>query len=203
MDKIVAFHESAFGVTLDLVQGVIDGFVGREVRLSEMGDYFADQEAVSEFLVDADPVIYRVTSVETGAGIGQLHAELGVIFPGKVGSEYHCTKGHFHNWRPAAEVYVGLRGSGFMLLEEESTEYTKMLPLATQSFVYVPGYTAHRTINTGQEPLVYLGVYPAEAGHDYGVIAERNFQYVLVEIKGQSVSMERCQYLNRIESLRS
>jgi glucose-6-phosphate isomerase len=35
-------------------------------------------------------------------------------------------------------------------------------------------------VNTGDEPLVYLGVYPAAAGHDYAAVAERNFRYVVV-----------------------
>jgi glucose-6-phosphate isomerase len=57
--------------------------------------------------------------------------------------------------------------------------------------VYVPGYTAHRTINTGAIPLVYLGVYPAQAGHDYGSIAHKNFDNVVLEIDGQPVLMDR------------
>jgi glucose-6-phosphate isomerase len=49
----------------------------------------------------------------------------------------------------------------------------------------VPGYTAHRTVNVGDEPLVYLGIYPANAGHDYGQIAKRNFrQMVLAGAQG-------------------
>ncbi len=40
-------------------------------------------------------------------------------------------------------------------------------------------------MNTGSEPLVYIGIYPAKAGHDYGAIAERNFRSVVVEKQGQ------------------
>ena len=41
--------------------------------------------------------------------------------------------------------------------------------------VYVPPFWAHRSINTGREPLVSFCVYPAEAGHNYGDIAKQGF----------------------------
>ncbi len=112
--------------------------------------------------------------------------------PGKIGREYYLTKGHFHAWRPAAEVYLGLRGHGLMLLEDERE--SRVVPLMPQTAVYVPGHTAHRTINTGDEPLIYLGVYPAGAGHDYAAIAERNFRTVVVEANGQPVLLDRAAY---------
>jgi glucose-6-phosphate isomerase len=41
--------------------------------------------------------------------------------------------------------------------------------------VYVPPYWAHRSINTGDEPLVSFCVYPGDAGHNYGDIATEGF----------------------------
>ena len=41
--------------------------------------------------------------------------------------------------------------------------------------VYVPPYWAHRSINTGDEPLISFCVYPGEAGHNYGDIATEGF----------------------------
>jgi glucose-6-phosphate isomerase len=41
--------------------------------------------------------------------------------------------------------------------------------------VYVPPHWAHRSINTGPEPLVSFCVYPAEAGHNYGDIVTEGF----------------------------
>ena len=79
-----------------------------------------------------------------------------------------------------------------MLLEDESTGSSRLEPLGAGRIVYVPGYTAHRTMNTGTEPLVYIGVYPANAGHDYGSIAERNFLQVLVERDGKPTLLNRC-----------
>ncbi len=78
-----------------------------------------------------------------------------------------------------------------MLLEEEPSGESRLVPLGKEQVVYVPGYTAHRTINTGSAPLIYLGVYPAGAGHDYGAIAERNFRKILVEQDGQPTLVDR------------
>ena len=116
---------------------------------------------------------------------------VGLIMPGKIGREYFMTKGHLHAWRPAAEFYFGLSGDGVMLLEDELTGESRLVPLRPHHAVYVPGHTAHRTINTGHAPLTYLGVYPAKAGHDYGAIAKRNFRCVVIERDGQPALIER------------
>ena len=69
------------------------------------------------------------------------------------------------------------------------------MPLRPNQAVYVPGHTAHRTINTGGIPLIYLGVYSANAGHDYDAIARRNFRKVLIERDGKPVLLERTEFL--------
>ncbi len=160
-------------------------------RLSDLRGCFADAPAYEAALLRGDPVLYEVTAVEPATGDGQLHYGLGILYPGKIGEEYYLTKGHYHAHRPAAEVYVGLKGSGAMLLEDEATGDSRMVPLHANSAVYVPGHTAHRTVNVGTEPLVYLGIYPSAAGHDYGAIAERNFRMVIVERKGKPEMIER------------
>lgn len=166
---------------------------GKEVvrHLADLRGSFADEPAFQAMLADGNPVLYRVIAVEPASGPGDLHYGLGILYPGKVGSEYFLTKGHLHSTREAAEVYIGLAGEGFMLLEDEATRAIRMEPLGAGRVVYVPGFTAHRTINTGSEPLVYFGIYPASAGHDYGVIAKRNFRKVLVERDGKPTLLDR------------
>ena len=138
-----------------------------------------------------DPVVYTVSGFEVPAEEGQLNYALGLIMPGKIGQEYYLTKGHFHAWRPAAEVYIGLAGEGCMLLESEDGSQNQMLSLLPNQAVYVPGYIAHRTVNIGRVPLSYVGVYPAQAGHDYGAIARQNFRHVIVEVDGKPSLVER------------
>ena len=175
--------------------GTVDGVQGISRRLADLRGAFADDGAYERALREGNPVVYTVSTIMPGAGEGALHYGIGVLFPGTVGGEYFLTKGHLHSWRAAAEVYIGLRGEGRMLLENETTGASSVVELLPNSTVYVPGRTAHRTVNVGSVPLVYIGVYPAEAGHDYGEIAKRNFRTVIVERDGAPVLMDRGKYL--------
>lgn len=149
-------------------------------HLADLRGCYEDNAAFEAELAKGNPLIYAVSAVEPASGDGQLHYGLGILHPGRVGDEYHLTKGHLHAHRAAAEIYIGLRGQGAMILEDEHTGETKLVPLVVNSAVYVPGHTAHRTVNTGSEPLVYLGIYPSNAGHDYASIASKNFSHVVV-----------------------
>jgi glucose-6-phosphate isomerase len=100
--------------------------------------------------------------------------------PGRVGEEYFMTRGHLHRWREAAEIYIGQRGRGLMILEPEEGIECKTVDIVEHSIVYVPGHTAHRTVNTGNEPLVYLRICPAAAGQDFEATALRKFRKVVV-----------------------
>ncbi|MBL9215183.1 MAG: cupin domain-containing protein [Opitutaceae bacterium] len=184
-------HPSDLSVTHGLDSARIGTRPLVQRRLADLRGCFADVPAYEAALARDNPLIYAVTAVEPAAGDGQLHYGLGVLYPGRVGDEYHLTKGHHHAHRPAAEVYVGLAGAGAMLLEDEATGESRLVPLARNTVVYVPGHTAHRTINTGAEPLVYLGIYPANAGHDYAVVGQRNFRQVVVDRGGLPTLVER------------
>lgn len=176
---------------LDLESGTIEGMPAQVRRLSDLRGYYRDSRAFEEAVTREDVVAYRVCSVEPANGDGQLHFGLGILYPGKIGDEYYLTKGHYHEKRGAAEVYIGLKGQGAMLLECETTGESRLVSLSANQVVYVPGHTAHRTVNTGEEPLVYLGVYPWDAGHDYGSIAERNFNKIVVDRDGQPTLLDR------------
>jgi glucose-6-phosphate isomerase len=41
--------------------------------------------------------------------------------------------------------------------------------------VYVPPGWAHRTVNTGDDDLIFLAVYFGDAGHDYAAIEDSGF----------------------------
>lgn len=178
-------------IRFDRDRATIENAPRAERRLSDLRGVFADAAAYDAILAEHDPLLYTVQTVEPAHGEGDLHIGLGTLMPGKVGDEYFMTKGHLHSWRPAAEIYIGLGGEGGMLLESEVDGESRWLPLTRETAIYVPGFTAHRTINTGTEPLTYLGIYPARAGHDYGAIARRNFAMVVVERDGAPVVMPR------------
>lgn len=171
--------------------GEIPGATATKRHLSDLRDCFADRAAYDAALAAGNPLVYSVAAIEPARGEGDLHYGVGLIMSGQVGPEYFMTKGHLHAWRPAAEFYFGLSGDGVMLLEDETTGESRLVPLRPHHAVYVPGRTAHRTMNTGRTPLTYIGVYPAKAGHDYRAIARKNFRCVVVERAGQPVMIER------------
>lgn len=116
-------------------------------------------------------------------------AEGGLLFgishlsPGKVGDEYFMTKGHFHEIKNRAEYYWGLKGEGLLLLmdQERNSWAEKVKP---GSLHYIPGFIAHRLINTGGEVLSVGACWPSDAGHDYKTIQESGFSARVIEKDG-------------------
>jgi glucose-6-phosphate isomerase len=176
----------------DPMKGTIEGAGTRtERRLSDLKGVFHDQAAWQAALAAGNPLVYAVEAMLPGHGEGDLHFGIGIIQPGKIGREYFITKGHLHEWREAAELYIGLSGQGMMLLEDEASGESRMLPLGPGQAVYVPGHTGHRTANVGSTPLTYIGVYPARAGHDYGHYAAKNFRCAIIEENGAPKMVHR------------
>jgi glucose-6-phosphate isomerase len=171
--------------------GTLAGARRVERRLSDLKGVFVDDTAYAVACAQSDPLVYSVEAIEPGTGEGDLHYGVGLIHPGRIGQEYFMTRGHLHRWREAAEIYVGFSGRGVMLLEDEATGESRMLPLEPGMAVYVPGHTGHRTANVGDKPLSYIGVYPARAGHDYGAYAVRNFRFAIVDEDGEPKMIRR------------
>ena len=171
--------------------GEIPGALAIRRHLLDLRGCFADMAAFESAVAAGNPLLYSVATVEPGSGAGDLHYGVVLLMPGKIGGEYYLTRGHLHSWREAAELYLGLTGEGVMLLEDVPSGECRLLPLRPNGAIYVPGHTAHRTINTGSAPLTYLGVYPAKAGHDYDAIARKNFRCVVVERDGRPAMLER------------
>jgi glucose-6-phosphate isomerase len=119
-------------------------------------------------------VHYEVFEVKLPEEPGQLKFCISTTYAGTVGGECFMTKGHYHAVPGTAEVYLCLRGEGYMLMKLSNGESAceRFLP---GRLCYVPPYWAHRTVNTGAEPLSSLCVYPAEAGHNYGDIEKEGF----------------------------
>ncbi len=164
--------------------------------LSRLTGMFYDREAAEKHLEEhGDTLIYEVYEKEIPQRDGEIQFCSSITHPGKIGEEYFMTKGHFHARRDTAEIYYCIRGRGFMLMEKKDGEYElgEMYPGRT---VYVPGYFAHRSINTGNETLISLAVYPGDAGHDYGSIETSGFKHVVVEKNGKPVVIENPRYGN-------
>ncbi len=156
-------------------------------RLSDMKGYYLDSAAEARLVDEANPVLYEVFPLDVPEEEGHVLCGTTVIHPGKVGTEYFMTKGHFHENDRSAEVYHTLRGLGYLLIEtgDGRAEHCEMKP---GSVCYIPPGWAHRTVNVGQGPLVFFYAMPGDAGHDYGSIELRGgFREVVVEESGLPV----------------
>jgi glucose-6-phosphate isomerase len=158
---------------LENLKITLDENVKQLRKLSDMQEFYVDQEAVDKILETRDPVIYKVYANEAEERGGLSYA-VTVINAGDVGGEFYMTKGHFHK-KPIAEVYMGLEGKGVLLLQDRKGKITK-IPLKPGKFAYVPNDSAHRSINTGDLPLKFLAIYSSDAGHDYGTIEKEGFK---------------------------
>jgi glucose-6-phosphate isomerase len=152
-------------------------------RLSDMQGHYQDQAAVHELLSE-DPILYRVYMTTPSDHEYQWCMAMSVIEPGKVGAEYFMTKGHFHKDEQAPEVYLTLLGEGKIVMQSHDGQI-EVLPMFPGAINYIPGGWAHRTVNTGDRPLAFFAVWPADAGHDYAGVAERGFPLLILEKSGQ------------------
>ena len=178
-----------FGVDLDLEQGLMPGSKHRLVRrASDMRGYYADGAALERLIAAGqDPVHYEVFEVPVPEDRGQLMYCISTLQPGLVGEECFMTKGHYHAVPNTAEVYLCLRGEGCLIMKAAESRFA-IEPMTRGRMVYVPPFWAHRSINTsGTEPLVSFCVYPAEAGHNYGNIAQEGFPKRVFRRGGQCV----------------
>jgi glucose-6-phosphate isomerase len=140
----------------------------KSTRIADLAGIFADTAAWHR--TDPDFAVYDVEMLESPTGEGELYTGVTHLQPGKIGDEFCMTRGHFHARREQGEVYYGLRGTGLLLLQPEHGR--AYLQTVTPGSVHIiPGFTAHRLINTGSEVLSALAVWPTIAGHDYTALA--------------------------------
>ena len=164
-----------FGMDLDLMYGIMKEPENHIIRLaSSMKGHYKDSAALDELIARGDPVHYEVFEKKMPEEAGHLQFCISKTYPGTVGGECFMTKGHYHAVPGTAEIYLCLRGEGYMLMKLANGESAceRFLP---GRMVYVPPFWAHRTANTGDEPLISFCVYPGDAGHNYGDIEKQGF----------------------------
>ncbi|PWE00609.1 glucose-6-phosphate isomerase family protein [Marinilabilia rubra] len=163
--------------------------VGKGVKdskktMSQLIGVFKDEEAFKA--ADQDQVVYEVQAympVEEGKK-GGLFWGNSMVYPGKVGTEYHMTRGHFHSNLDTGEYYWCLKGEGALIMMDldRNCWYEEMKP---GTLHYIPGNVSHRVANTGYEPLFFNACWPSDAGHDYASIEKEGFAARLFEVDGK------------------
>lgn len=175
LEPVIPAPQRPFGVSLGFSTGSLSpaGEVGVR-RLSDMAGFYEDRDAVDQLLGEGDdPVIYQSRYADVPDLPGNLAFLTTTIAPGTVGSEFYMTRGH-HHAQDSGELYLGLSGHGIMVMESRDGEFA-CEALAPSVAVYVPPGWAHRTVNTGTEPFVFLCSYLAGAGHDYSSVERYGF----------------------------
>jgi glucose-6-phosphate isomerase len=180
-----------FKTVLDMQTGILQP-VGQIIQrhLSDMRRMYANTKVVDQILEkEGDRLVYEVYTVDLPEDEGQVLYCTTIIYPGRVGEEFHMTKGHFHERRDRAEVYLGLVGEGYLVLQADDGT-VRGVPMQPGTVAYVPPMWAHRTVNTGDEPFIFFAAWPGDAGHDYGTIEQTGFAKLLVDRDGQATLVD-------------
>lgn len=175
-----------FSLDFDLVTGLCNSGKARSTRryVSNMATQFYDRAAAEEIVKNGDQLLYEFYELnQIPETDGDLRFGTTILYPGKVGDEYFMTKGHFHTILATAEVYYTLSGRGAMMMETPEGE-VRLVEMKPCEAVYVPPRWAHRTINTGDVPMVSFFVFRSDAGHDYGTIEQKGYRKLVVERDG-------------------
>ncbi len=167
--------------------GEIPGSRRRQVYLSDLAGLFGDQAAWEAMVSKENPLVYEVYLIEPPAPQEAWRLGYGttVLYPVMVGREYAFTHGHRHQLADRTEIYQVVAGNGRLLLVDAVGNW-ESVPLEPDTVAYIGPEQAHRVINTGSEPLVWLAVYPSDAGHDYDWVRCHGFGHRLVKAQGET-----------------
>lgn len=160
--------------------------ITKKTSMDELKDVFENENF--RLQLPESTLVYEVElyqPVPEGT-VGGLYFGITKIQPGKVDKEYFMTRGHFHAVPDRAEYYWGIKGEGLLLFMDRNRKVWAE-KMYEGSLHYIPGHTAHRTVNTGQELLSFGACWPSDAGHDYGEIAVHGFAARVMEIHGNPV----------------
>jgi glucose-6-phosphate isomerase len=155
-----------------------------ERKVSDLSVMFQDKAAVESMVKAGDPLVYEIFYYGFKTSVSDMALGTTRIQPGKVGNEYYMTKGHFHEAHDQPEIYFCVKGEGYLLMETHEGEF-QADKWTRGTISHIPPMWAHRVVNTGNEPLVFVATYHLAAGHIYKDVEEKGFLKRLVEINGE------------------
>lgn len=166
-------HDVPSLTVVDAGTGALDGATGRyEKRLGDLEGVYSDAVAYRRLAAqEPDRLHYHVHEHRRRERPGDVIFGTSVVLPGTVGREFHLTRGHVHRLADRSEIYHCLSGRGVLLMERDGD--LRAIELSPGAIAYVPGHWAHRSVNVGDDPLVTVFCYPADAGQDYAPIERR------------------------------
>jgi glucose-6-phosphate isomerase, archaeal len=157
-------------------------------KLSDLAMMFADTRAVQQIIQSGDRLVYEIRYYPFITKNSDMALGTTLIYPGTVGGEYHMTKGHFHERNDQPEIYHCVQGEGVLQMMTKEGEYVAAQWKAG-TVSHIPPPYAHRVVNTGKIPLVFVASFHVAAGHEYGPIEQRGFKYRIIEKDGRPVEV--------------
>ena len=170
-------------VAIDSLTGAMSSETARYAKhLADLKGLFQDEAAREAAVAErGNPLVYEV--IEYRKDGSDVFFGTTTMQPGRVGAEYYMTRGHFHANPAMGEVYYTQSGQGVLLFENRDGE-SRSVEMRAGSCAFIPPGWAHRSINTGDAPLVFVWVCNLAAGHDYGAILEKGMRQLVVERDG-------------------
>jgi len=161
-------------------------------RVSDLKMMFHDKPAVDLLINSGDPIVYEIFYFGFNTSISDMALGTTRIQPGTIGGEYHMTKGHFHEAVDQPEIYFCVKGEGYLLLETHDGEF-QVEKWTRGTISHIPPMWAHRVVNTGKKPLVFVASYHLAAGHEYEPVIAKGFAKRVYEENGKPVFRENPQ----------
>jgi|YNPBryunderm2012_1023409.scaffolds.fasta_scaffold01293_6 glucose-6-phosphate isomerase len=159
-------------------------------HLSDLRMMFQDHQAVEKILEVEDRLIYEIRYYPFVTSHSDMALAVTKIFPGIIGHEYHMTKGHKHERPDQAEVYYCVKGEGYLLLDTLEGDF-RAIQWNAGVVTHIPPMWAHRVVNTGNDVLVFMGIFHLSAGHDYDIVASKGFTYRVISVDGKPKLVEQ------------
>jgi glucose-6-phosphate isomerase len=153
-------------------------------RVTDLGMMFHDKTVVDTLINQGNPLVYEIFYYGFKTSLSDMALGATRIQPGKIGDEYYMTKGHFHEAEDQPEIYFCVKGDGYLLMETLDGEF-KAERWTPGTITHIPPMWAHRVVNTGSSPLVFVATYHLAAGHNYVPIEEKGFLKRVVEREGK------------------
>lgn len=182
--QTVPINDKPISVWLDAATGVFSPCPQHTFRrVGDLSMMFQDRAAVADLVKKDNPVVYEIRYYPFATSRSDMALGVSTILPGRVGNEYFFTKGHFHERDDQPEIYHCVQGSGVLQMETRDGEY-QFADWKPGTITHIPPAYAHRVVNTGNVPLVFVASFHLSAGHVYGPIESRGFSRIIVEQDG-------------------
>jgi glucose-6-phosphate isomerase len=183
-------NDYPISVQFDFSDGTFDPVKQKTIRkVSDLSMMFHDKEAVQAALDNGDKLVYEIWYHPFETSKSDMALGVTRIQPGKVGDEFHMTKGHIHERDDQPEIYFCVQGEGYLLLQTLDGEF-QAERWEPGVISHIPPMWAHRVVNTGDDMLVFVASYHLSAGHDYEPIIEKGFRKMVVERDGDAVFVD-------------